>query len=169
MTATSAFTANVRPIEWSVTLDHQIVRLFNPDSPTTPGSPPTSGSSTTPDSLPCVVTSVTLSDTTLTPGQREVKTIGLVNRCTQVARRIRVCTDVPAQVIRSGDRCRRIARLQPGHTRILQVQARVKRDACRGPLVQRVQMQLAGQRLQVRRAVARLIARRCGPPPAVTG
>ena len=38
VTATSAFTANLRPIEWSVTLDHQIVRLFNPDSPTTPGS-----------------------------------------------------------------------------------------------------------------------------------
>ena len=32
VTATSAFTANLRPIEWSVTLDHQIVRLFNPDS-----------------------------------------------------------------------------------------------------------------------------------------
>ncbi len=141
VTATSAFTANLRPIEWSVTLDHQIVRLFNPDSPTTPGSPPTPGSSTTPDSPPCVVLIVTLSDTTLTPGQREVKTIGLVNRCTQVARRIRVCTDVPAKVIRSGDRCRLVARLQPGHTRVLRVLARVKRDACRGPLVQRVQMQ----------------------------
>ena len=35
VTATSAFTANLRPIEWSVTLDHQIVRLFNPDSPAT--------------------------------------------------------------------------------------------------------------------------------------
>ena len=112
---------------------------------------------------------VRLSDTTLTPGQREVKTIGLVNRCTKVARRIRVCTDVPAKVIRSGDRCRRIARLQPGHTLVLRVLARVKRDACRGPLVQRVQMQLAGQQLVVRRAVARLIAPRCDPPPAVTG
>ena len=39
VTATSAFTANLRPIEWSVTLDHQIVRLFNPDSPPTPVSP----------------------------------------------------------------------------------------------------------------------------------
>ena len=39
VTATSAFTANLRPIEWSVTLDHQIVRLFNPDSPVDPGSP----------------------------------------------------------------------------------------------------------------------------------
>ena len=38
VTATSAFTADPRPIEWSVTLDHQIVRLFNPDSPTTPAS-----------------------------------------------------------------------------------------------------------------------------------
>ena len=37
VTATSAFTANLRPIEWSVTLDHQIVRLFNPDSPDPPG------------------------------------------------------------------------------------------------------------------------------------
>ena len=40
VTATSAFTANLRPIEWSVTLDHQIVRLFNPDSPVDPGSRP---------------------------------------------------------------------------------------------------------------------------------
>ena len=39
VTATSAFTAGPRPTEWSVTVDHQIVRLFNPDSPVTPGSP----------------------------------------------------------------------------------------------------------------------------------
>ncbi len=39
VTATSAFTASLRPTEWSVTLDHQIVRLFNPDSPD-PSDPP---------------------------------------------------------------------------------------------------------------------------------
>ena len=39
VTATSAFTAGPRPTEWSVTVDHQIVRLFNPDSPATPDAP----------------------------------------------------------------------------------------------------------------------------------
>jgi hypothetical protein len=51
---------------------------------------------------------------------------------------------------------------------VRQVRARVKRGACRGPLVHRVRLQVAGQPPRVRRAVARLIVRRC-PPPAVTG
>ena len=158
VTATSAFTANLRPIEWSVTLDHQIVRLFNPDSPTTPGSPG-----------PCVVPVVVPSDRTLTRRQRVVITIGLVNRCTQTARRLRVCMRTSAKLSRTGKRCRRIASLQPGHTVVLRLRARVKPGACRGPLVNRVRLQVAGQPPQVRRAVTRLIARRCGPPPAVTG
>ena len=109
------------------------------------------------------------SDTTLTPRQRVVITIALVNRCTEVARGLRVCMRPLAKLNRSGKRCRLIARLQPGHTKILRVRARVKRGACRGPLVHRVRLQVAGQPPRVRRAVARLIARRCGPPPAVTG
>ena len=98
-----------------------------------------------------------------------VITIGLVNRCTQTARRLRVCTRTSAKLSRSGKRCRRIARLQPGRTVVLRLAARVKRGACRGPLVNRVQLQVAGQRPLLRRAVMRLNARRCGPPPAVTG
>ena len=162
VTATSAFTAGPRPTEWSVTVDHQIVRLFNPDSPATPGSP------ANPDSPPCVVPKVVPSDTTLTPGQRVVITIGLVNRCTEVARGLRVCMRLSAKLNRSGKRCIRIASLQPGHTRILRVRARVRRGACRGRLAHRIRLQVAGQPPQVRRAVARLIARRCRRP-AVTG
>ena len=164
VTATSAFTAGLRPIEWSVTLDHQIVRLFNPDSPVDPGSP------APPDSSgPCVVPIVVPSDRTLTRRQRVVITIGLVNRCTQTARRLRVCMRPSAKLNRTGKRCRRIASLQPGRTVVLRLAARVKRGACRGPLVNRVRLQVAGQRPLVRRAVMRLNARRCGPPPAVTG
>ena len=163
VTATSVFTAGPRPTEWSVTVDHQIVRLFNPDSPVTPGSPGP------PDSpAPCVVPTVVPSDTTLTPRQRAVITIALVNRCTEIARRLRVCTRPSANLNYSGKRCRRIARLQPGHTVILRVRASVRRGACRGRLVHRIRLRVAGQPPQVRRAVARLIARRC-PPPAVTG
>ena len=95
-------------------------------------------------------------------------TIGLVNRCTQTARRIRVCTDV-GEGHRSGKRCRRIASLQPGRTLVLRFA--VAREARRlpGPLVNRVRLQVAGQRPLLRLAVMRLNARRCGPPPAVTG
>ena len=160
VTATSAFTANLRPIEWSVTLDHQIVRLFNPDE---------SGVAGEGESGPCVVPVVVPSDRTLTRRQRVVIIIGLVNRCTQTARRLRVCTRWSGKLSRSGKRCRRIARLQPGRTVVLRWAARVKRGACRGPLVNRVRLQVAGQRPLLRRAVMRLNARRCGPPPAVTG
>ena len=161
VTATSAFTANLRPIEWSVTLDHQIVRLFNPDSsdPSGPSGP----------SGPCVVPTVVPSDRTLTRRQRVVITIGLVNRCTQTARRLRVCTRRSAKLNYSGKRCRLIASLRPGHTLVLRVRARVRPGACRGPLAPRVRLRVAGQPQSVRRAVMRLIARRCGPPPAVTG
>ena len=161
VTATSAFTANLRPIEWSVTLDHQIVRLFNPDSsdPSGPSGP----------SGPCVVPTVVPSDRTLTRRQRVVITIGLVNRCTQSARRLRVCTRRSAKLNYSGKRCRLIASLRPGHTLVLRVRARVRPGACRGPLAPRVRLRVAGQPQSVRRAVMRLIARRCGPPPAVTG
>ena len=163
VTATSAFTAGPRPTEWSVTVDHQIVRLFNLDSPPDPGAP------ATPDApARCVVATVVPSDTTLTPGQRAVITIGLVNRCTEVARRLRVCTVPSAKLNYSGKRCIRIASLLPGHTVIRRVRARVRPGACRGPLVHRVRLRVAGQPPLVRRAVARLIARRC-PPPAVTG
>ena len=164
VTATSAFTAGPRPIEWSVTLDHQIVRLFNPDAPVDPGStaPPDS-------SGPCVVPVVVPSDRTLTRRQRVVITIGLVNRCTQTARRLRVCMRTSAKLSRTGKRCRRIPSLQPGRTVVRRFVARVKPGACRGPLVNRVRLQVAGQRPLLRRAVMRLNARRCGPPPAVTG
>ena len=70
-----------------------------------------------------------------------VITIGLVNRCTEVARRLRVCMRPSAKLSRSGKRCRRIASLQPGHTVILRLAARVKRGACRGPLVHQVRLQ----------------------------
>ena len=159
VTATSAFTAGPRPTEWSVTVDHQIVRLFNPDSPDPPRR------LTRPLCRPdrCAVRPHA------DPRQRVVITIGLVNRCTQTARRLRICMRPSAKLSRTGKRCRRIASLQPGHTVVLRLGARVKPGACRGPLVNRVRLQVAGQPPRVRRAVTRLIARRCGPPPAVTG
>jgi hypothetical protein len=143
----SAFTAGQRPTELSVTVDNQTVSITNADPPE-----------------PDVIPDVRPSDPTLNPGQREEIIIELVNRGNQVARRIEACLRVSAKLQRTGERCRRIARLRPGHTLIFRVIARAKLNACRGRLAHDLRVRVAGQPLVVRRAVTRLLAARCGPP-----
>ena len=139
VTATSAFTANLRPIEWSVTLDHQIVRLFNPDSPVTRAHSAPSGPIRPlcrPDR--CAVR----------PHADPAPTGGDHHRAGQPLHPDRppvAGLHAPsAKLNRSGKRCRRIASLQPGHTLVLRVRgarearrlprpARARESGCRSP------------------------------------
>ncbi len=148
LTGTSAFTAAARPTELSVTVDNETVTIDNLDPP-----------------APDVIPDVRPTDPTLTPGQKIDLIVEVINRGNRTARRLTACLIVSRKLERTGERCRRIAALRPGQTLIYRVIVRAKLNACRGPLANRLRLQVAGQPVRVRRAVARLLAGRCGPTP----
>ena len=151
LSASSAFTAGARPTELRVTVDHQTVRILNADPPT-----------------PDVVPDLDESDHTLTPGQKVAAIVGLTNRGNRTARSLKACLRLSAKLRLTGKRCRDIARLRPGHTLIFRVLARARTSACRGRIVNRLRLQVAGQPLRVRRAFARLLAGPGTSPPCPT-
>ena len=80
---------------------------------------------------PDVVPAIEPTPPTFTPDEQVSILIRLVNHGNGTARRLRACLTLSPKLHRSGSRCRQLARLRPGHTRIFRVRIRARR-ACGG-------------------------------------
>jgi parallel beta-helix repeat protein len=149
--ARSVLTIAQPPDEVRTRVDNQTVRIV-------PSDPP----------APDIVAGVAPDDPTVSAGQVVAVKVSLTNQGNRTARRLRACLRVSARLGLSGSECRRIAALRPGQTIVYHVLARAKLNACRGPLPYRLRVTGGSLGAQVRRALGRLLAGRCGNPPCPT-
>lgn len=160
--ASSAYRAGADdPDELRTTVDNQTVRILI-QRPARPDVVPTV------DVLPTPPPAPPAPPTPLTPGQRAEIVATLVNRGNAPARRVRACLRFSHRLQRSGDACRVIARLRPGHTRTFRLAVRVPVDACAGPLRTQLRMRVDGRGARVDHARSRLLAGPCRPQPCPT-